>query len=129
MFVKGALINPVIVAPLMTVVSVRTKSSAVSVSSFPVLSLRESAANRPSELPAAKKKGSAQAGVVSHAPAVNSAAVKLTRNLMSLLLVDALVLNHQLHSSSHRLRIRRGPCLQRLTIDIPDHHGFPFESP
>src|SRR6266550_1788852 len=98
MFAKDALINPVIVAPLITVVSVRTKSSAVSVSSFPGLSLRESAPSRPSALPVVKKKGAAQAGVASHAPAISSAAVKLTRNLMSLLLVDALVLNHHLHS-------------------------------
>ena len=120
------MINPVIVAPLMTVVSVRMKSSAVSVSSFPGShSARALRVARPA-LPVVKKKGSAQAGVVKPHPAVIIADTKLARNLMSLLLVDALVLNHQLHSFSNRLRIRRDRCLQRLTIDMPGHHAFPF---
>jgi hypothetical protein len=41
-----------------------------------------------------KKKGPAQAGVASHTPAVIIADTKLTRNLMSLLLIDILVLSH-----------------------------------
>jgi len=125
MFANGAFINPVIVAPLMTVVSVRKKSSAVSVSILFGLSVRESAPSRPSALPVVKKKGAAQAGLVSN-PAVIIADTKLARDLMSLLLVDALVLNHQLHSFSNRLRILRDRCLQRLTINMPDHQAFPF---
>jgi len=48
---------------------------------------------------------------------------------MSLLLIDALVLNHQLHGFSNRLRVRRDPSLQRLTIVMPGRQDFPFESP
>ncbi|TMG83465.1 MAG: hypothetical protein E6H78_12180 [Betaproteobacteria bacterium] len=103
MFANGALINPVIVAPLMTVVAVRMKSSAVSVSTLPGLSLRESAPRRPSALPVVKKKGAAQAGVAS-TPAVIIAAVKLVRNLMSLLLIDALVLKYQQHGCANSPR-------------------------
>ena len=87
-------INPVMVAPVMTVVSVRTKSSAVSVSSFPGLSRWDSAPSRPSGSPVLKKKVSAQAGVASHTPAVIIADTKVTRILMSLLLIADLVLNH-----------------------------------
>jgi hypothetical protein len=87
MFAEGAVINPVIVAPLMTVVSVRKKSSAVSVAKFPELSLWESAPSRPSALPVVKAKGLAQAGVAS-TPAVIIADTKLTRILMSILLID-----------------------------------------
>jgi hypothetical protein len=74
----------------MTVVSVRMKSSAVSVSSFPGLALRESAPSQPSALPVVKKKGLAQAGVASHTPAVNNEAINLTCKLMPILLIDVL---------------------------------------
>ena len=56
-FVRGAFkgINPVMVARLMNVVCVRTKSSAVSVSTG--LERSESAPSRPSGLPVLKEKG------------------------------------------------------------------------
>src|SRR5215471_14907990 len=118
MFANGALISPVIVAPLMTVVSVRMKSSAVSVSTFPGLSPRESAPSRPSAPPALKKKGSAAAGVAS-TPAVIIADTKLTRDFMSLLLIDDLVLNRgrtvaQIgwgFAAIHARSVRRPMCL------------------
>src|SRR5438552_17392485 len=117
MFAEGAVINPVIVAPLMTVASVRKKSSAVSVANIPELSLWESAPSRPSALPVVKTKGLAQAGVAS-TPAVIIADTKLNRILMSILLVDTLVVNHQFHGCSYRSWIRRDPCLQRLTTHL-----------
>jgi hypothetical protein len=84
---EGTVSNPVIVAPLMTVVCVRKKSSAVSVWNVPELSVWESAPSRPSALPVVKEKGSAQVGVAS-TPAVIIADTKLTRDFMSFLLVD-----------------------------------------
>jgi hypothetical protein len=75
------------VARLMTVVCVRTKSSAVSVSSFPGLAGRDNAPSRPSGLPVLKKKVAAHAGVASHTPTLNVVAIKLIRNLMAILLV------------------------------------------
>jgi hypothetical protein len=77
-------------------------------------------------LPVVKKKGPAQAGVANHTPAVINANTKFTRNLMSLLLIDVLVWNHQLHTFSIRSRIRRDPRLHRLTIDMPGRHALPF---
>src|SRR5258706_1226216 len=117
MFAEAAVITPVIVAPLMTVVSVRKKSSAVSVANIPELSLWESAPSRPSALPVVKEKGLAQAGVAS-TQAVIIADIKLNRILMSILLVDTLVVNHQFHGCSYRSWIRRDPCLQRLTTHL-----------
>src|SRR6476660_1512444 len=110
--------NPVIVAPLMTVVWFRMKSSAVSVSILPELSLRESAPRLPSAEPVVKKKESAKADVVAQAPAASSSAVKLTRNLMSLLRVD--VVRSDVGSSTAELRRKvwrangdYGPLLSR----------------
>jgi len=76
------------VARLMNVVCVRTKSSAVSVST--VLERWDSAPSRVSGLPVLKKKVSAHAGVASYTPRVNVAAIKLTRNLMAILLGPSL---------------------------------------
>jgi hypothetical protein len=88
--VRGAFkgINPMMVARLMNVVCVRTKSSAVSVSTG--LGRWDSAPSRPSGLPVLKKKGPAHAGVASHTPRVNVAAIKLTRNLIAILLGPSL---------------------------------------
>src|SRR5512136_422234 len=58
----------------MVVVSVRMKSSAVSVSRLLTLAGWDSAPSFPSGLPVLKKKGSAQAGVASHAAALTVAA-------------------------------------------------------
>src|SRR5215472_10551537 len=66
----------------MLVVWDRMKSSAVSVSSFPELGRRDNAPSRPSGLPVLKKKRAARAGVASHSPANNVAAIKLTRKFM-----------------------------------------------
>src|SRR5258708_7649604 len=109
MFAEGAVINPVIVAPLMTVVSVRKKSSAVSVANFPEALLWESAPSRPSALPVVKEKGLAKAGVAS-TPAVTIADTKLNRILMSILRVDTLVVNHPFHGCSYRSWIAGDPC-------------------
>src|SRR5207244_653413 len=54
--------SPNIVACVITVGAVRTKSSAVSVSIFPGLGRRESAPSLPSGVPVAKKKGAAHTG-------------------------------------------------------------------
>src|SRR5262245_30722572 len=53
----------------MTVVSARKKSSAVSVSIFPELSLRASAPSKPSGFPVVKKNGAAEADVARPMPA------------------------------------------------------------
>src|SRR5436309_7063125 len=58
----------------MLVVSVRMKSSAVSVSNFSEPAGWDSAPTSPSGSPLSKRKGSAQAGVASHTPAVTAAA-------------------------------------------------------
>src|SRR5436309_4117595 len=58
----------------MLVVSLRRKSSAVSVSNFSEPAGWDSAPTSPSGSPLAKKKGSAHAGVASHTPAVTVAA-------------------------------------------------------
>ena len=58
----------------MLVVSVRMKSSAVSVSRFAESAGWDSAPSSPSGPPVLKKKGSAQAGVTSHIPAATAAA-------------------------------------------------------
>jgi hypothetical protein len=68
-------------------------------------------------LPVVKAKGLAQAGVAS-TPAVIIADTKLNRILMSILLVDTLVVNHQVHGCSYRSWIRRDPCPQRLTTHL-----------
>src|SRR5215467_6969471 len=75
--------NPMIVALLMTVVSARMKSSAVSVSNLPGLAGREAAPSRPSGAPVVKKKVAAHAGVPSHRPKTNMAAVRLVRNFIT----------------------------------------------
>src|SRR5438128_849018 len=80
-------ISPVITAWLMTVVSVRAKSSAVSVSIFPGLGRRDSAPSRPSGLPVLKKKCSAHAGSASPIPIIRIAVAKLNRDLMIIIFV------------------------------------------
>src|SRR5712692_1292347 len=77
-------INPIIAARLMTVVCVKRKSSAVSVSS-PGPAGRDSAPSRPSGLPVLKKKGVAPAGVANQTPTLKVAAIKLTGNLIAIL--------------------------------------------
>src|SRR5215472_11691261 len=71
------------VAWLITVVSARMKSSAVSVSSFPGLAGRDAAPSRPSGVPVVKKKVAAHAGVASHAAMANMAAVRLIRDFIT----------------------------------------------
>src|SRR5215467_9059 len=71
--------NPIIVAWLITVVSGRMKSSAVSVSTLPALAGRDAAPNRPSGAPVVKKKVAASAGGASHTPKTKMAPHKLGR--------------------------------------------------
>jgi hypothetical protein len=73
--------SPKIVARLMTVVSVRKKSSAVSVSIFPGLGRRESAPSAPLGVPVAKKNGAAHRGVVRHTLNANATPIKLARDI------------------------------------------------
>src|SRR6516165_8375287 len=73
-------INPVMVACAIVVVSVRMKSSAVSVSSVPGLAGRDSAPSSPSGFPVLKKNGAAQAGAASHTPALTATPTTLDRN-------------------------------------------------
>jgi hypothetical protein len=79
-------INPVMVARLMLVVSVRIKSSAVSVSSFDALAGWESEPSRPSALPVLKVNESAQTGVISATATVSVAAMRCRWNVMAVLL-------------------------------------------
>ena len=74
------------VACAMLVVSVRMKSSAVSVSRWRQLAGCDNVPSSPSGVPVLKKKGSAQAGVASHSPAVTAAATNrcLHKTLLSL---------------------------------------------
>ena len=60
----------------MIVLSVRMKSSAVSVSRFPALGRWDSAPSRPSGVPVLKKKKSAEAGVASDSQAIKQTAVR-----------------------------------------------------
>src|SRR5215831_13917699 len=83
--------NPIIVARLITVVSTRMKSSAVSVSTLLALAGRDAAPSRPSGAPVVKKKVSAHAGVASHAPKANVATVRLVRNLITTPLATRLI--------------------------------------
>src|SRR5260370_19795099 len=64
------------VAPVITVVSVRIKSSAVSVSSSPALGGRDSAPSRPSGLPVLKENVAAQADVASQTAVLNVTAAR-----------------------------------------------------
>src|SRR5262252_83387 len=80
-------ISPKIVASVMTVVSCKRKSSAVSVSIFPGLARRESAPSWPLGLPVAKKKVDAQRGVVRHTLNANAAPIKLAFDITALLIV------------------------------------------
>ena len=73
-------INPVMVACAIVVVSVRMKSSAVSVSSAPGLAGRDSAPSSPSGFPVLKKNGAAQAGAASHTPTLTATPTTLNRN-------------------------------------------------
>src|SRR5215472_11582165 len=75
--------SPIMVAWLITVVSARMKSSAVSVSSFPGLAGRDAAPSRPSGVPVVKKKVAAHAGVASHNATANIAAVRLIRDFIT----------------------------------------------
>src|SRR6266567_581238 len=79
--------NPIIVACLMTVVCCRMKSSAVSVSSFPALARRDSAPSRLSGVPVVKEKGAAHRDVATHIPKASLAPVKLSFDLISLLVL------------------------------------------
>src|SRR5262245_44877651 len=71
----------------MTVVSVRKKSSAVSVSIFPALGRRESAPSWPLGLPVAKKNVDAHKGVVRHTLNVNAAPIKVAFDTALLIVV------------------------------------------
>jgi hypothetical protein len=78
---------PKIVACVITVLVVRKKSSAVSVSAFPALGRRESAPNRPLGLPVEKKNVDANKGVVRHTLNVNAAPIKIDFDIPFLLIV------------------------------------------
>jgi hypothetical protein len=77
---------PKIVACVITVVVVRKKSSAVSVSGFPALGRRESAPSRPLGLPVEKKNVDANKGVVRHTVNVNAAPIKIAFDIPFLLI-------------------------------------------
>jgi hypothetical protein len=68
--------NPEMVAPLMTVVLLRIKSSAVSVSSSPAPEGRDNAPSRPSGLPVLKINDAAEAGVASQTAALQVIAAR-----------------------------------------------------
>src|SRR5262249_52912177 len=74
-------ISPTIVALSMTVVSCRTKSSAVSVSILPGLGGRENAPSCVVGLPVEKKNGTAQRGVAKSAATANAIAITLLREI------------------------------------------------
>ena len=87
----------------MTVVSVRIKSSAVSVSSLPPLGGWDSAPSRPSGLPVLKENGAAQAGVASHTAAVLNAMNATTAKanfLMAILHDEALMLGERVREGA-----------------------------
>src|SRR5215813_12663139 len=77
--------SPKIVACVMTVVSCKKKSSAVSVSILPGLGRWESAPSRPLGMPVAKKNGAARKGVARHAVKANAIPIKLPRETTTLL--------------------------------------------
>jgi hypothetical protein len=79
--------SPKIVACVITVVVDRKKSSAVSVSTFPGLGRRESAASRPLGLPVAKKNEDANKGVVRHTINVNATPIKVAFDIPVLLII------------------------------------------
>src|SRR5215471_839791 len=79
-------ISPTIVARVMTVVSCRKKSSAVSVSMLPGLGRRESAPSAPLGFPVLKKNGAAHRGVARHAVKANAAQIKLPRDITAFLI-------------------------------------------
>src|SRR5262249_12578870 len=78
-------ISPKIVACVMTVVSCKRKSSAVSVSIFPALGRRESAPSSPLGLPVAKKNGAAQRGVARLVVKNNRPAIRPPRDITTFL--------------------------------------------
>src|SRR5215470_3169817 len=80
-------ISPKILACVMTVVSCKKKSSAVSVSIFPGLGRRESAPSWPFGVPVANKNGAAHKGVVRHALNANAAPIKVVFDITALLIV------------------------------------------
>jgi hypothetical protein len=77
--------NPVMVAWVISVLSDKMKSSAVSVSILPALAGRDSAPNRPSGAPALKENVAAHAGWTKHTAKDNVAVTRLNRNLMAIL--------------------------------------------
>jgi hypothetical protein len=81
------------VACAIVVVSVRMKSSAVSVSSAPGLEGRDSAPSSPSGLPVLKKNGAAQAGAASHTPTLIATPTTLDRNTVRTALFISLLLS------------------------------------
>jgi len=95
----------------MLVVSVRMKSSAVSVSGWSALAGWEDAPSNPSGVPLLKKKGSAQAGVASHTSAATVARAVHQRTdgnpLFMVRVVDELVALRVLEPEDDRWRLRR----------------------
>jgi len=81
------------------VVSVRIKSSAVSVSSLPPLGGWDSAPSRPSGLPVLKKNGAAQAGLASQTAVLNATAAK-ANFLMVILHDEALMLGERVREGT-----------------------------
>src|SRR3954469_8222245 len=79
--------NPGIVARFMTVVCCKTKSSAVSVSSFPGLARRDAAPSRPSGTPVVNEKDDAHREVTIHIPKVNFAAVELISDFVTAVVI------------------------------------------
>src|SRR6266481_1044895 len=92
-------IKPKMVAPLMTVVSVRIKSSAVSVSSLPPLGGWDSAPSRPSGLPVLKKNGAADAGDASHTTVLNATTAR-ANFLMAILHDEASMLGERVREET-----------------------------
>src|SRR6266700_2931129 len=106
--------SPIIVALLMTVVGCRMKSSAVSVSSFPGLALRDSAPSRPSGAPGVKENGWAHKDAVAKTPRTSLAPVRFSVNFISLLVVFNLLVVFiccRIHLLMDRPRLEPEPYL------------------
>jgi hypothetical protein len=98
-------ISPTIVARLMTVVSCRKKSSAVSVSTLPALGRWESAPSWPFGLPVSKKNVFARRGAARHTVRANASPLTLTllacdKKLLNLFIVLSFQLNFSIVRSS-----------------------------
>jgi hypothetical protein len=90
-------INPRMVARLITVASVKKKSSAVSVSSLLGLAGWDSAPSLPSGEPVLKKKESVEVGAADNKPTTAMVPSKLSCSLMAILLLGSCVWNDESH--------------------------------